>query len=156
MGKVEPLGEFSAGIAGVTGVSSGSVHMILKLLLPDCTEVRSPWYEMLDVRMAEEVVNGLMCFHLIGTDRNADDTEAWISKDDLVVRRLRKRTENTQEEGEKIVADARQSLEGLGLPTLDLPKRSIGASNYYHEYSYHDIKINEPIADDVFEFDPST
>jgi len=155
MGKLERLPEFSSGIAGATGVSSASVLMILKLLLPDCIEVRSVWYEMQDMRMDEEEVNGLTCFHLIGTDRKTDDTEAWISKDDLLVRRLRRRTEISQEESEKMLAEARKHLEELGLPQGDLPVRSIPAQKFTDQYNYQVVKINEPIADEIFEFDPT-
>jgi hypothetical protein len=155
MGKLELLPEFSSGIAGATGVSSASVVMILKLLLPDCIEVRSAWYDMQDMNMDEEPVDALMCYHIIGTDRKTDDTEAWISKDDFLVRRLRRRTEISQEESERMLAEARKHLEDIGLPQGDLPVRSIPAQKFTDEYNYREVKINQPIADEIFEFDPS-
>jgi len=155
LGELEQEENLELAMAGATGVSSGSVLMIVQLLFPESVETKSVWFEMQNMQMDQQEVNGLRCYHLVGTDRKPADTEAWISKEDLIVHRLISKSEITQEQAERRFAEMIEELKNLGIPKETWPKRPFRAEKYQTEYNYQEVKVNEPIADEIFEFDPS-
>lgn len=113
--------ELSSALAAATGVSSSSILMIIKLLIPECVSTNPLWYEMRDVKLVdEEMVNNFSCFHIVGTNRIEDDTEAWVSKDDFIVRRLRWKKGHVER-------------------------------SYCHEYDYSSVNIDVPPSDQLFD-----
>ena len=88
LGELRQEEDLELAMAGATGVSACSVLMIVQLLFPESVETNSVWFEMQKLQMDEQQLNDFQCYHLVGTDRLPDDTEAWISKEDLIVRRL--------------------------------------------------------------------
>jgi len=144
----------SLAIGGATGVSSGAVHKILKLLMPSCIALNSAWYDMHEVRiLQDESVHGFSCYHLLGTVKRVNDTEAWISRDDLLVRRIRATNEINAVDNEKQFARRLAELTELGIRNENLPKPTFGVSQYYQEYNYREIKINSPLPEELFKFD---
>ena len=128
--------------------------MILKLLFPDSVQCSRLWYEMDDPKILDdEEINGYGCYHLLGTRRNPDDTEAWISKADLIVRRLKRRDLYHGEQSERHYAMAMESLKKMGMSAEHFPKPA--PSKYCHEYNYNQVTANQPLPDELFNFEPS-
>ena len=48
-----------------------------------------------------------------------------------------------------------EELKILGIPKENWPKRPFRAEKYHNEYNYQEVKVNEPVADEIFEFDPT-
>jgi len=155
LGELEHEESLGLAMAGATGVSSCSVLMILQLLFPECVETNSVWFEMQNMQIESQELTGLHCYHLVGTETKPDDTEAWISKEDLIVRRLISKTEITAEEDRAFFEETVEMLKAEGRPKEYWPTKPTGARKYYDEFNYQEVKINEPIADAIFEFDPT-
>jgi outer membrane lipoprotein-sorting protein len=83
------------GIAGVTGVSSGSAHTIPTLLLPDQIGGRS-MASLTDLtRLPDEAVDDTLCFKLQG--KFADQpTTLWLEKETYLIRRIVEETKLTR------------------------------------------------------------
>jgi len=157
LGRSELVDEFWVAIAMATGVSHLSVLKILKLLLPECIETRTVWQKMRDPRsLADAEIDGTLCYHLLGSEWQKDDTEAWISKDDLIVLRLRSSIKNRTESSKRMLSEVREHFERQGVPQVQWPKIPSWPRRYYYEYQYHQIQINKPIADEHFETNLST
>ena len=74
LGELREL-SLSLAIGGATGVSSGAVHMILKLLMPDCVKLNKVWFEFVTASIeGEEEISGALCHHitLCSTDETLD------------------------------------------------------------------------------------
>lgn len=139
-------------IGAVTGVSNGSVHLILMLLLPEYAPKKFIWSEMKDIRLLkEEVIHKCPCYHLLGSTRKPEDTEAWISKDEFMVRRLRKHTEHTEEERKALFDRVAKAVEKAGRP-IDEALSAIkgGSDKYSTEYSYVEVDTNIALDDELF------
>ncbi len=149
LGKQRQAKSLSNAVAGATGVSSGSVLQILKLLYPDCVQSRHSWFEMRDARrLADEEISGRLCYHLVGTIASSDDEEAWISQDDFIVRRLLHRTEVSEKDTERANASALQMLRSMGIKEK-IPMAT-GPQSYHHQFNYNQVVVNKPILDELF------
>src|ERR1035437_4357992 len=84
---VQTPSSLGLGIAGATGVSSGSAHTIPTLLLPDQIGGRS-MASLTDLtRLPDEAVDDTLCFKLQG--KFADQpTTLWLEKETYVIRRI--------------------------------------------------------------------
>jgi hypothetical protein len=152
IGESEPVDKFSLALAEASGVSFGSVLMILKLLVPGCVGTRSIWYQMNDaVVLPAADVDGSLCYHLSGSEDSHNDTEAWIRQNDLVVLRLRSKNELTQELAEKAFIETCDELKKNEVSEDKWPTKPIGTVKYSHDYFYKEIKVDEPILDETFE-----
>jgi hypothetical protein len=151
LGKQNSPDGISLAIAGATGVSSGSVHMILKLLFPECIEISRVWYNMQNSRLLEDAeINGSQCYHLIGETKLPDDVEAWIGKDDMIVRRLRTHMRITPADREKMNAKAIEALTKAGVPPRHFPEQSLETREYYHEYNYQTVSHDGVLSAQLF------
>ena len=106
-------------VAGATGLSKGAVHIILNILSPESLGLDSPWHEMIDVRRLDDQAldlpagsssNGSVrdCYCIRGTSRAADDTDVWVEKDTLIVRRIRETSVITEQQCEEMRAFAQR------------------------------------------------
>jgi hypothetical protein len=151
MGDQKGTDGISLAIAGATGVSSGSVHMILKLLFPEGIQITGVWHEMQNVKLLDdEEIGGSCCYHLIGETKRPDDTEAWISKNNLVVRRLRVHRRLTPEDRGRMNAKRIEGLQKAGVPPEHFPKESLEVREYYQEYNYDQILTDIELSDQLF------
>jgi len=166
--------ELRKAVALCTGVSSGSVHVILKLLVPDQISVNQAWYQMGDAKVLEddEEVNGFRCYHIKGTSVKEDDTECWISRDDQVVRRLSRKTEISAEEANKMLGTAVDLLHKMSefnqmfTSSTDVLKKMEAASEqlprqmktdlcYTTVYNYKQVTTNDALSEELFSVDPA-
>ena len=98
LGGTKNCVSFAMMVAGATGVSRGSVHRVLNLLVPGALELSHLWQEMTEVRvLANELVDGVECFHIIGTIESSEDCEVWLETRSYLVRRLKETTVMTEE-----------------------------------------------------------
>jgi len=156
VGESEPVHKFSLALAGATGVSFGSVLMILKLLIPGCVTTNSMWYQMHGASVLPGIdVDGSPCYHLLGSENNHNDTEAWIRKNDLIVLKLRSRNELTQEHAEKAFIETCEELKKNKVPEDKWLTKPMGTVKYYHDYIYKQVNVDEPIRDEVFDTEPT-
>ncbi len=122
--KFEKEEDLSMGIAGATGVSHGAAHTVPRLLLP----VGIGGFALTDLKdltlVGEEVFEGEPCYKITGKHPNGDVHELWISKRDFLLRK--ERTETPGLDGESVT----------------------------EEEIHRGVKINQPIADEVFKFKP--
>ncbi len=166
-GETKTSKSFSMMIAGATGVSSGSVHNILNILVPGSLELSHVWHEMTEIRLLpDEMVDGAECFHIIGTIKNSEDAEVWVEKKSSIVRRLKETIVITEETSAKMRAE-QQSAERIEMMTKALKKAGLsderieetmthlataGAKpmTYSHIFNYTKVTVNQPIDDAVF------
>lgn len=84
----EQYDDIGGAVAAATGVSSGSIHTIPRLLLPDkvmgsdLTEILEPAFSR------EEIIEGVLCYHIRGL-LGAVPHDMWVGKEDLLVRKVR-------------------------------------------------------------------
>jgi len=110
---------------------------------------------MRDISLLEdEKVNGFSCFHLVGTTLKPNDREAWISKDDLIIRRLRAKTDMTAQEEEAVYMRAMAPIKKAG-KSIERPDKGFSGKQYYYDYNYDQVAVNQPLSDDLFSYDPS-
>lgn len=148
--QLEQEEHLSGAIAGATGVSRGSVLMILKLLIPDCVDVNTIWYEFQRIKLLqEELVDGFPCYHLVGSCTNDNDTEAWISKEDFMVRRLREHSTISTEDRERTKTEAARILEKMGISPDSFPKLEQNIS-YTDEFNYSKVVTGVSMPDHLF------
>lgn len=149
--KLEEEESLSMAIAGATGGSRGSVLMILKLLIPDCVDLNTVWYEFQNIKLLqEEIVGGVSCYHLVGSCTNNDDTEVWISKEDFMVRRLRDHFTLSNENRERIMTEAAPILEKMGISPESIPGKLEQGVSYTSEFSYSKVVTGVPMPDHTF------
>ena len=117
--------DLSMGIAGATGVSHGAAHTVPRLLLP--TEIGGfALTELKDLSLAgEEVFEGEPCYKITGKHPFGFVYEMWISKRDFLLRKQK-----------------------------DQSSGKDGALKTEQEEIHRNIKINLPIADELFNFKP--
>ena len=134
------------------GVSSGSIIMILKLLLPLSLEMNKFWTEMKNARIQnEDIVDGVHCYHLVGDCESEEDTEAWIGKDSFVVHRLRAHMHISLEAVEETRRKALELFKSLGMAETSpavieaLSALPAQARSYYHQYNYRKVVIDGPV-----------
>jgi hypothetical protein len=152
LNELKEKGALDLAIAAATGVSKASVHRILTLLLPGCVDLRSSWFDARGLRETEnEEVNGFSCHHLVGTSESPDDMEVWVSKNDYVVRRIRN-YDSTIALG--ALVRSIDTGETGSSPDLIL-HRTFPDSQYYNEYNYLEVAVNQTLPDHWFDFDPS-
>lgn len=155
-------------VAGATGISGGSVHQILNILLPRTLGLSWGWQDMREIDMLEdELVNGADCFHLTGTTKTAHDTEIWIEKGRLLVRRLREKHVMTEEncrdfevqmQSEEFSDMEIEAMKKQGMSPEAIAKAISDFKNYkmepsitYSVYEFTSIAVNEPIDNVLFE-----
>ncbi len=172
-GEFEAAERFSLLVAGATGISKGAVHIILNVLSPESLGLYSPWHEMSDVRRLDDQAFDLPeessrvgdCYHIRGTSRTVDDTDAWVEKDTFIVRRVRETSVITEQQCEEMRAFAQRSdqvemmvralkKEGIaeeviaetiaGLATIFEPR------THFSEYNYNSVRVNQVLEDSVF------
>ncbi len=161
--------------ASFTGVSSGSVLMILNLLLPEPLNASQAWCQMENVMEFEdddEEINGFLCHHLRGTTTRRDDTDCWISRDDMLVRRLSRKTEISADEANKMLGTAVDLLHKMGDSTSNmfsssadllqkitasekLPRQLKSDISYTSVYNYNHVTTDSDLADDLFTANPT-
>jgi outer membrane lipoprotein-sorting protein len=84
---VKSPGSLGNGLAGATGVSSGSAHTIPVLLLPDRIGGRSMTSLTELVRLPDDTIDDTPCFKLQG--KFADEpTTLWLEKETFLIRRI--------------------------------------------------------------------
>jgi outer membrane lipoprotein-sorting protein len=146
--------ELVSAVAGAFGVSSMSVAMISNLFLAERLEYRGEWTTMRDIKMlSDENIGNFCCYHLVGSTEEPDDKEAWVSKEDFVVRRLRTLTGIT----EAVNAQRAAMLEQMRQPSMQIPiKKKCAGQQFYLEYNYTEVAVNQPLPDDLFNYDPDS
>lgn len=172
-GEFEAAERFSLLVAGATGISKGSVHIILNVLSPESLGLYSPWHEMIDVgRLDDQALDlpeesGIVrdCYHIRGTSRAVDDTDVWVEKDTFIVRRVKETSVITEQQCEEMRAFAQRPdqvemmvralrKEGIaeeviaetiaGLATIFKPR------THFSEYNYKSVRVNQVLEDSVF------
>jgi outer membrane lipoprotein-sorting protein len=113
-------------IAGATGISGGSAHTVPRLLLAD--EVSG--LSVTDLKgislLGEEVFEGMPCYHIKGAHPHGEGFyELWIGKSDLLLRRVRQETKDS--DSKKVTTE---------------------------EEIRRNIHVNEPIANALFDYKP--
>src|ERR1700736_5534956 len=99
-----------------------SVLMVSKLLLPECIDYAGVWFQMRNAKLVEdEDVNGFSCYHLVGSTLKTDDKEAWIDKDNFIVRRLKAITNMDAKEVEDQYTAMMAAIKESGMDTSMLP-----------------------------------
>lgn len=74
-------------IAKATGLSNGSSHTIPRLLNNDIGGLKVT--NLKDViYMGEELIDGLVCYHLIGKQSNGMECQLWVSKNNYLIRKI--------------------------------------------------------------------
>lgn len=95
---IKKVGSLSDAVASATGISSGTVHTIYRLLLPNALKRSSSLLNLKEASMAPSgSVLGESCIHVKGlrpifTETAAMDaqlTELWISRNDYGLRKLK-------------------------------------------------------------------
>jgi hypothetical protein len=154
-------------IGGATGISSGSVHAILNMLLPGVIELTHSLHGMTGVKYLDDgKIGENNCLHIIGTNENSDDTEAWIEKDNFLVRRIKQTIVITEAKCAEIraemltdenIAALRDALTKAGL-SADMIEQAVASQSsafeprtYQHIYDYTSVSVNQPIGDSAFE-----
>ncbi|MFN8555662.1 MAG: hypothetical protein U0103_29705 [Candidatus Obscuribacterales bacterium] len=159
-GKTENSENLSMLVAGATGISRGSVHNILNLLIPDVIELLNPWYKMNDVRFAsDDLIDGIECFHIVGNCKTPKDIEVWIDKQSLLVRRIEETMvipkRNTAEQSNYLKMMS-ESMERAGLSQEVIEEaqqramKRTGPKTYRHIYNYPYVKVNHFINERIF------
>lgn len=90
--KEEDLG---LGIAGATGVSGASAHTVPRLLIADEVGGFSVTELEKTSLVGEEVFEGVRCYHIKGAHPNGEIYELWIGKSDLLLRKVRQITKDS-------------------------------------------------------------
>jgi hypothetical protein len=108
-GRTEKSEDLSITVGGASAISGGSVQVILPLLLP--IQIGKAWLDLKDPRLlSEEEVNGFRCHHFIFSNVRQNDTEVWIRKNDLMVLRLRRKTEVAKEDMDAHLAEGLEMI----------------------------------------------
>ena len=90
--KEENLG---LAIAGATGISSGSAHTVLRMLLGYEEIGGFTWTNLNNTSVLEETVfEEVVCYHIKGTHPGGVVYELWIGKNDLLLRKVRHETKD--------------------------------------------------------------
>ncbi|CAN5576227.1 hypothetical protein BH11CYA1_BH11CYA1_21060 [soil metagenome] len=161
-GELAETESFSLLVAGATGISKGSVHVILNLLIPNAIGLYHPWPEMTDVKRLDDQDN---CYQIIGTSRGVDDTRVWIEKETYVVRRLKESNVVTEQKCEEMRAYSQQP-EQVEMMVNALKKQGISEdmiaatingldtmfkpTTYVSDYRYNSVTVNHSLAKSVF------
>lgn len=148
--------ELVEALASATGVSQMSVLMISKLLLPKSIDYAGIWYQMNDVMMlADEEINGFSCYHLMGTTLKINDKEAWVGKDDFIVRRLKVKTDVNSNEIKNRMARMIEKANEMGFDTSLLPSMPLIDMKFDSEFNYQKVVVDQPMPDDLFDREPA-
>ena len=111
-------------IAGATGISSGSAHTVLRMLLGDEEIGGFTWTDLNNTSVLEETMfEEVLCYHIKGTHPHGEVYELWIGKSDLLLRKVRHETKDSDR-----------------VTTEEEVRRN--------------IHVNEPIAVAVFDYKP--
>lgn len=91
--RYEKEESLSLAVAGATGVSSGTVNTVSRLLLPD--ELGDSLVKRLTkvALSGEDVIDGVRCYRIKGSD-GGDPLELWVGKNDFLLRKLRRETKS--------------------------------------------------------------
>jgi hypothetical protein len=124
-GKVEARDGLASALAAAAGASSGAALRISAIVMPELMPLSRSWHELRDlVLMDDELVNGVLCFHIRASLVSEKDTDIWISKEGMILRRLR----------EQKLSDE-PFVEG----------------RYIYECTYTDVKMNEDLPVEIFQ-----
>jgi outer membrane lipoprotein-sorting protein len=89
--KIEPQKSLSSAVAGATGVSAGSAHHVVRLLMPaeisgfSLKDLKAPTLE------TTEDVEGTSCHHIRGTTPQGVQIDIWVAATDHLIRRIKMR-----------------------------------------------------------------
>lgn len=151
--EIEHSENIDMAVASATGISRGAATMILRMLMPEIDNGCGNWFQMRNPIVKNiELVGALASYHIVGQQKFADDTEAWINKEDLLVTRILKHHRVSAEEELKYRQEMKESLRSeLKDDNLDdFFDRPFEDRSYTTEYNYHEVKINEKIPASVF------
>jgi len=154
-------------LAGATGVSSGSVLAIFKILAPEAvTGARRAWYKMSEIiSVTEEAIADADCFHITGITENGEPIEVWLEKESFLVRRIKETLVLTEELRAKILAHQqtnenvermKSSMQKTGLPAEAIEKamarlsKAIKPGSSEYILDYRSVSVNEPVDDSFF------
>lgn len=141
-------------VAGATGVSKGAATAILRMLMPEIDNGCGNWFQMRNPIVKNiESLSASSFYHIAGRQKFADDTEAWINRENLLVTRILQHksfSANEEQKSRQIVREilssemTEEDLENLlGGPFED--------RSYTTEYKYSEVKINADIQASTFE-----
>jgi outer membrane lipoprotein-sorting protein len=78
--------DVSSALAGAKGISSGSSHSILQMLIPTLPGSSVVKQLTKPTLKNAEVVDGVTCYHITGDGK----TELWIGSEDMLLRKIRR------------------------------------------------------------------
>jgi hypothetical protein len=154
-------------VAGATGISRSSVHLMLNMLAPNSIVLNQYWNQMTNpTLLPDEQVNGADCFHVTGSTKKGGQSEAWLEKETFLIRRLREQSVITREMADRMT-DHNQSTKNIEsframaekaglLPdsinlALEHMAEPVKPRTFEHVYDYTTVSINQDIANSVFE-----
>lgn len=166
-GQIREHESLSIMVAGATGISRGSVHLMLNMLAPKSIELNQYWNQVTNPTfLPDEQVNGADCFHITGDTKNEGQSEVWLEKKTFLIRRLREKSVITREIADKMtdhnkstknIESFKAMAEKAGLLpdsinlALEHMAEPVKPRTFEHVYDYTTVSINEDIANSVFE-----
>src|SRR5204863_4759174 len=85
--RYEKRASLEMGIAAATGISSGAVYDVPRLLMPEI----DGWAVTELTRTAlvgQEIFEGELCYRIKGFDLDGDLNEVWINQRDFLIRKI--------------------------------------------------------------------
>ena len=149
-------------VAGATGISSGSVGQILNVLLPKTLGQRKNWSDISQLQsLQDETINGSECFHILGKLKTADESELWIEKRSLLIRRIKQSYVTTEEDCAQMNSQMQTEEFWLKVFPDDVEKVKEMITSFESQkmqpsvmvtiYDYLTVKVNEPVDTRLFE-----
>jgi hypothetical protein len=123
-GKVEARDSLAIALATAAGASSGAALRISSILMPDLMPLTRSWHTLNDlILLPDEPVNEAMCFHIRGSAVSEGDTDIWISKEGMILRRIREHK---------------------------LSNEAFVEGRYIYECTYSEVMMNEDLPAEIF------
>lgn len=150
--QYEKESSLEMGIAGATGISSGSAYNIPSMLIGSLGFTSSFKYTMLDdlFLLPQEVFEGKKCYVITGKHLLGVEYKLWIGVDDYFLRKEKSSIKSIKD----TLSEVKSKLKEIGDEEhIQYLEKGEDISVIQQEI-HRDIKVNVPISDDVFNFVP--
>ncbi len=123
-GKVETRDGLASALAAAAGASSGAALRISSILMPELMPLTRSWHLLNNlVLLPDQTIISQLCYHIRATSISENDTDIWIAKEGMLLRRIREQK---------------------------LSNEAFVEGRYIYECTYTEVKMNEDLPSEIF------